>query len=153
MVSRIRSQSRSEIMFDDMSIDKQDRRDEVMVILLQLLKGDVGPTTGVVPMKEPFFRSGSVIGSGRRLVHEDVEDGTGYPGDRLFCNSRAVSHRQTSRKTEPRVILVAAPYGLPIRRLQLKPSILTLSRMFPLVCGATKDFGPFQIGIQRADFG
>ena len=105
-------------------------------------------------MEERFFGAAGPIGSGGGLVHENVEGRTGQPGDGLSRDSLStIGHRQSSRKTEPGVILVAASDGFPIGRLQLKPFVITLSGMLSLVCRATKDVGPFQIGIQRADLG
>src|SRR6185369_12100925 len=110
-----------------------------------------------VPMEEPFFGTGDQIcqiGSGGRLVHENVEGWTGHPGDGLFRDSRRIGLRQTSwQSPHPHVILVAASDGFPISRLQLKPLAITFSGMLPLVCGAAKDLRPLQIGMQRADLG
>src|SRR3989442_31959 len=105
-------------------------------------------------MEEPFLGAAGPIGSGGGLVHENVEGRTGRPSDRLSRDSLStIGHRQASRKTEPGVILVAASDGFPIGRLQLKPFVITLSGMLSLVCRATKDLGPFQIGMQRAYLG
>jgi len=86
-------------------------------------------------------------------VHENVEDWTGRPGNGFFRDSLRIGRRQTSRKPDSHVILVAASDGFPISRLQLKPSVIALSSMLTLVRGATKDIGLLQIGVQRADFG
>ena len=153
MVDQLRSESPGEIMLSYMAVDKQYWRDEFLVIILQFLKRHVGSSTGVVPMEEPFFRAASTIGSGRGLVHENVEDRIGRPGNGLFRDTIRIGHRQTSRQSQSHIILVAASDGFPIGRLQLKPFVITLSRMLALVCGATKDLGPLQIGIQRADLG
>ena len=147
MVVRIRSESLAEIMFSYMAIDKQYWRDEFLGIILQFLKPHVGASAGEVPMEEPFLRAASGIWSGRGLVHENVEDRTGRPGNGLSRDSLGIGHWQTSRKSESHVILVAASDGFPISRLQLKPFVITLSGVLPLVRGATKDLGSLQIGV------
>jgi len=99
MVGWIRFESLGKIMFGDMAIDKQYRRDEFLLIILQFFKRHVGPSTGIVPMEEPLFGADGVIGSGGGLVHENVEDWTGHPGDGLFRDSRTIGLRQTGRPT------------------------------------------------------
>lgn len=146
MEVRIRSEGPAEIMFGDMAIDKQHRRDEFLCIILKFLERNVGASASVVPMEEPFFGAASTVWPGGRLVHENVEDRIGRPSEGLFCDSIRIGHRQTSGQPEPNVILVAASDGFPIGWLQLKPFVITLSGVLPLICGATKDFRSLQIG-------
>ena len=149
----MRPESPGEIMFGDMAIDEEHGRDEFLVIVMLFFERNVGSSTGEVPMEEPFFRAGSTVGSGGGFVHKNVEDWTGRPSDGLSRDSALIGDRETGGQGESHVILVAATDGFPIGRLQLKPFVITLSGMLSLVCRATKDLGPLQIGIQRADFG